>query len=263
LSDISQQSGSGRASGGEPLTESLSRRPLPDIIAERITATIANGTLKPGERLPSEPTLAKQLQVGRTSLREALRKLSTLGVIEIIRGKGTFICEPPADDPTTQYVKWSVDQGFALTELLEARIGLETTAAGLACVRATDDELEELHRLRAAHDAAHERDLNALVRTDEALHQAIMLAAHNVVLIGLYQPLVPEMVEFRRRTLNLPHAQQRSKDHQFIVEAISRRDPTAARQAIARHLWIFYQEVRAVASSNGDDPGPESVDVFI
>lgn len=240
----------------------MSRRPLPDVIAERITATIANGTLKPGERLPSEPVLAKQLNVGRTSLREALRKLSTLGVIEVVRGKGTFVREPPADDPTTQYVKWSIEDGFALTELLEARIGLETTAAGLACARASEDELADLHRLRIAHDEAHEKDLDALVHTDEALHEAIMLAAHNVVLIGLYKPFVPEMTEFRRRTLSLPRAARRSDDHRYIVEAITRRDPVAARQAVAKHLWIFYQEVRAVAAPIGDI-GPESVQAFV
>ncbi|OZM79747.1 hypothetical protein CFP66_24615 [Pseudonocardia sp. MH-G8] len=245
------------------LSEPLTRRPVPDVIAERITATIANGTLKPGERLPSEPVLAKQLNVGRTSLREALRKLSTLGIIEVVRGKGTFICEPPADDPTTQYVRWSLDEGFALTELLEARIGLETTAAGLACTRATDDELRELDRLRVAHDEAHAQNLHALVHTDEALHEAIMNASHNVVLIGLYKPLVPEMVEFRRRTLALPHSGTRSDDHRFMVEAITRRDPVAARQAVAQHLWIFYQEVRAVAAPEDDIIAPESVRAFV
>jgi GntR family transcriptional regulator, transcriptional repressor for pyruvate dehydrogenase complex len=262
LSDIGQQTGAHRGVADLGLSEPMSRRPLPDVIAERITATIANGTLKPGERLPSEPTLAKQLNVGRTSLREALRKLSTLGVIEVVRGKGTFVCEPPADDPTTQYVKWSIKEGFAFTELLEARIALETTAAGLACVRATDDELAQLYRLRVAHDDAHEQDLDALVRTDEELHEAIMLAAHNVVLIGLYKPFVHQMVEFRRRTLSLPRAAERSDDHRYIVESISRRDPVAARQAVARHLWIFYQEVRAVAAPN-DDNGLESVHTFV
>ncbi|WP_084211254.1 FadR/GntR family transcriptional regulator [Pseudonocardia acaciae] len=245
MSDISQQV-------GQDWTGSLARRPLPDVIAERITATITNGTLQPGDRLPSEPELARQLQVGRTSLREALRKLSTLGVIEIVRGKGTFVREPPADDPTTQYVKWSVSEGFALTELLEVRIALETAAAGMACMRASDDELDELRRLRSVHDAAHESDVDLLVRTDEEFHEAIVQAAHNVALTGMYKPLVPEMTEFRRRTLSLPRASQRSDDHAFIVDTICRRDPTAARQAVARHLWIFYQEVRAVASPNTD-----------
>ncbi|TKG69725.1 MULTISPECIES: FadR/GntR family transcriptional regulator [Prauserella] len=246
------------------LQESLSRRPLPDVIAERITATIANGTLTPGDRLPSEPVLAKQLQVGRTSLREALRKLATLGVIEIVRGKGTFVCEPPPEDPTTQYVQWSLDQGFALSELLEVRIGLETTAAGLACTRATDDELGELDRLRAEHDKAHDSGLDALVRTDEALHEGIVRAAHNVVLAGMYLPLVPQMTEFRRRTLSLPRAQQRSDDHRYITDAIGRRDPEAARRAVAEHLWIFYQEVRAVAAP-GEVTGTEvrSVATFV
>ncbi|MGP3991871.1 FadR/GntR family transcriptional regulator [Streptomyces sp. 3N207] len=253
MSDISQQTGS----------ENLSRRPLPDVIAERITANIANGSLKPGQQLPSEPELARQLQVGRTSLREALRKLSTLGVIEIVRGKGTFVREPPAGDPTTQYVKWGVAEGFALSELLEVRIGLETTAAGLACVRASDDELAELQRLRVAHDTAHHADVDLLVRTDEELHEAIVRAAHNAALSSMYEPLVPEMREFRQRTLSLPRAQERSKDHTYIVDAIRRRDSTAARKAVAQHLWIFYQEIRAVASPNADRDEPDSVSAFV
>jgi GntR family transcriptional repressor for pyruvate dehydrogenase complex len=261
LSDISQRP----KFEVEGLGQSLSRRPLPDVIAERITATIANGSLRPGDRLPSEPDLARQLQVGRTSLREALKKLATLGVIEVVRGKGTFVREPPADDPTTQYVKWGVEDGFALTELLEVRISLESTAAGLACARASADELAELQRLRIAHDDAHDAGLDALVRTDEELHEAIVNAAHSMALTGLYKPLVPQMSEFRRRRLSLPRAPERSDDHAFIVEAIRRRDPTAARQAVVRHLWIFYQEVRAVAVPGGDDTGepPETVECFV
>lgn len=259
MSDISQRTGPAE------LADPLSRRPLPDVIAERITATIANGSLKPGEQLPSEPELAKQLQVGRTSLREALRKLSTLGVIEVVRGKGTFVCEPPADDPTTQYVKWSVEEGFALSELLEVRIGLETTAAALACTRASDDELSELRRLCAAHDdESRNGDVDALVRTDEELHGAIVEIAHNVALASMYKALVPGMIEFRRRRLSLPRSPERSDDHAYIVDAICRRDPTAARQAVARHLWIFYEEVRAVASPNsGSGDQPQSIDTFV
>lgn len=251
------------AGTADGLTESLARRPLPDVIAERITATIANGTLTPGQQLPSEPELAKQLQVGRTSLREALRKLATLGVIEIVRGKGTFVCEPP-ENATTEYVKWGVSEGSALTEVLEARMSLEAAAAGLACARAADDEIRELRRLCEAHDNAHaDDDVDALVRTDEEFHEAIVHAGHNVALTGLYKPLVPEMAEFRRHRLSLARAQDRSDDHAYIVAAIEKRDPVAARQAVIKHLWIFYQEVRAVASPTGDGEFPETVEIFL
>ncbi|MQA10712.1 MAG: FCD domain-containing protein [Pseudonocardiaceae bacterium] len=264
MSDISQETAT--SIDNHDLSGSLARRPLPEVIAERITATIANGSLSAGDRLPSEPDLAKQLQVGRTSLREALRKLATLGVIEVVRGKGTFVCEPPVDDPTTEYVQWGVAEGFALTEVLEARMSLEATAAGLACVRASDDEARELRRLCAVHDDARNgAGLDVLVRTDEEFHEAIVHAAHNVALTGLYKPLVPEMLEFRRRRLALPRFSERSDDHAYIVEAIERRDPTAARHAVIRHLWIFYQEVRAVAAPTGDGEGepPETVDIFL
>jgi GntR family transcriptional repressor for pyruvate dehydrogenase complex len=248
------------------LTEPLARPSIPDEIAERITGLIANGTLRPGDRLPSEPELARQVQVGRTSLREALRKLATLGVIEIVRGKGTFIREAPADNPMTQLVRWSATEGFATTEVLEARISLEATAVGLACARATAEDLEELDQFCAAHDEAEEGgDRDTLVKTDEKVHDALVGAGHNPVLLRMHRSLVPELAEFRRHTVALRYSPERTgHGHATIVDAIRRHDPAAARRAVVNHLWTYYQNVCAAAetASNSDERHVEDPNTF-
>lgn len=240
---------------GRSVYERLSRRPVPDVIAERITALIAAGSLRPGDRLPSEPALAGQLGVGRSSLREAIRKLQTLGVVEAKRGTGTFVREPPEGDPTLRFLRWRAEEGFAIAEVLEARIGLEVVAAGLACLRSTADDLEVLDQRNVEHEAAHVAgDLAAVVRTDQWLHAALIRAAHNEVLEQLYAPLVGRLVEFRRRTLALAGMPERSvTDHRRVIAAIRARDPAAARQEVVRHLGTLYREVRGTDGTGGPD----------
>lgn len=238
----------------ERLTEPLNRRPIPDIIAERITGLIANGTLRPGDKLPSEPELARQVQVGRTSLREALRQLATLGVIEVVRGKGTFVREAPTDNPMTQLMRWGATEGFGTTAVLEARIGLETTAVGLACVRATAEDLEKLEQVCAAHDQAEEaRDREVLVKSDESVHDALVSAGHNAVILRMHRSLLTELREYRRHTVVLSYSPERTgHGHASIVDAIKRQDPVAARREVVQHLWTYYQDLRTAAGTASD-----------
>lgn len=171
---------------------SLSRRPLPELIAERIVAAIAAGVLAPGDRLPSEPQLAKQMSVGRGSLREALAKLQDAGVVEVIRGRGAFVREPPTDDSRMRFALWSRAESARVTQLLEARVGLESTAAGLACERADPADLTSLAAACADHEEAHRTgDLAAMVVTDEEFHRRLVACAHNDVVADLYRTLTP------------------------------------------------------------------------
>ncbi len=241
---------------GSPVRyEPLSRRPVPDVIAERLTMKIDAGSLRPGDRLPSEPELARRFGVGRSSVREAVRKLHTLGVVEVVNGRGTFVRTPPEDDPTLRFLRWSAKEGFAVAEVLEARIGLEVTAAGFACLRATEKEVATLLRLSTQHTAAHTGgDLAELVETDQHFHEALIAAAHNDVLQQLYDPLVSTLAEFRRRTLSLAGAPERSgHDHGSIVAAIQRGDGAAARRAVVRHLGTLYEEILGARSGTEPD----------
>ena len=233
----------------EPFAQSLSRRPLPDVIAERITSAIVNRTLKPGDRLPSEPELARQMGVGRTSLREAIGKLQSMGAVEVVRGRGTYIRQPPKDHPKLQFSYWSTREGIAVAELLEMRIGLEMTAASLACIRASAGDLANFKQKCVDHEEAHFKgDLELMVHTDEAVHAALLQCSHNAAISQVCESLVPSFEEFRRRTLSLEGVERRStQDHFEIYDAVADRDASAARRAVVSHLWALYCDVMSAA----------------
>lgn len=207
-----------------------------DVIAERLSAAIRDGKLKPGDRLPTEAELAREFQVGRTSVREGLQKLRAHGLIETRKGLGAFVV-----DPLAEFARWTAGDPATIEELAEARVALETLASALAAMRASDEEIAELERLNAAHAAAD--GVDALVSTDHAFHAAVMGAARNRFVAGAYGAL--ELDDFRAKTLALPWAADRSaQGHAAIVEAIAARDPVAARAAMADHLYALYAEIR-------------------
>jgi GntR family transcriptional repressor for pyruvate dehydrogenase complex len=230
-------------------TIDIAQRRLPELIAEQIAGLIRETPLQPGERLPPETSLARQLGVGRTSVREALQKLQTLGLIEVVRGRGVFVSEPTIDDGHQAFARWSVERLFAIEDLLETRMTLEASAAALACGRASADEIETLEALNLDHlAAARSGDLREIVASDEKFHESLIAASHNKLLAQLYGMLVAELTDFRRKTLGRPDVPRRSAvQHAAIVAAIRNRDHRAARRATIDHLWVLYEEVSAAA----------------
>jgi GntR family transcriptional repressor for pyruvate dehydrogenase complex len=223
-----------------------------DQIAERLTGAIRDGTLKPGDRLPTEAELARDFQVGRTSIREALQKLRALGLVESRKGLGAFVTEPAAtDDPLADFARWTASDPAAIEQLVEARVALETLAAALAAIRATDREVDELERLHVAHANAAD-DTAALVSTDQAFHLALIRAARNRFVQRAYEVLIAELTDFRRKTLALPWAGERSvRGHAAILRAVRGHEPALARDAMAEHLWVLYSEIEESAAAEG------------
>ncbi len=247
--------------GADPeLLEPVTSPRLSDLIAERITQAIKDGSLKPGDRLPTEHALARQLGVGRTSVREGMQKLRTLGVVEVRKGLGAYVAEGDGDDQSLpSFVRWAATNVMAIEELVEARIALEALAAALAAERATPEELAEIDRLEQAHaEAAHTdvRDTDRLVRSDEAFHDAIMAAARNHFVTRMYGLLISELTAFRRHTLALPWAPDRSAEgHAAICAALRAGDAPLAREAMIDHLWVLYGEIRdSAVAADGELP---------
>jgi GntR family transcriptional regulator, transcriptional repressor for pyruvate dehydrogenase complex len=231
----------------------LSRRPVTEVITEVITERIRSGSLQPGDKLPAEPELARQLQVGRGSVREAIRTLHTLGVLQVVRGRGTFVAEPMHQSHSEQFVGLSSVGGADLAQVLELRIALETAAVSLACVRATEDDLAEMQRRVADHEAAAERgDVHAEHRTDEDFHDSLLQAAHNPNLHSMYRMIVPQMSDFRLETLKLERSSQRFvPGHRDILNGIIARSPRESGNAVARHIAGLYKELRAAVEESG------------
>jgi GntR family transcriptional repressor for pyruvate dehydrogenase complex len=226
------------------------------VITEMITERIRSGELRPGDKLPAEPELARQFQVGRGSVREAIRTLHTLGVLQVVRGRGTFVAEPMSQPHSDQFVGLSSASGPELAEILEVRIGLESAAVSLACVRATKDDLAEMRKRVAEHEAAAERgDVHAECRTDEDFHDSLLRAAHNQNLHAMYRMIVPQMSDFRLETLKLERSSQRFvPGHRDIVNGIVARSPQESRNAVARHIAALYRELRTAVEESGSSP---------
>lgn len=228
-----------------------------DAIADRLVQAIRDGELKPGDRLPTEQELANDFQVGRTSVREGLQKLRAYGLIESRKGLGAFVAQPQPPDPLADFARWTAANPRAIEELVEARFALEALAAALAALRAGPEDLEALERHHLEHIAAGKRrDLAAIVGADEDFHAAIMTAGRNQFLQHMYQLLIVELTDFRRKTLALPWATTRSaKGHAAILEAIRGGDAAAARRAMIDHLFVLYAEVYESAPTASDHDG--------
>ena len=172
---------------GSPVWRPVSTPRLSDVIVEQIADAVRNGSLKPGDKLPTEATLGRELGVGRTTVREGLQKLQAYGIVEVKKGLGAYISQPRADDPIEAFSKWSSANAMEIEDLVEARIALEVLSAGLAALRGSDEEFVALRHLASDHAAAGRRnDIAGLVQTDESFHETIFHASGNGVLQRIY-----------------------------------------------------------------------------
>ena len=205
-------------------------------IVRQVKQMITEGRLKSGDQLPPERDLAEKFVVSRTSVREALRALESLGLIEIRPGEGTFVREVSIDALVEPLALLLTSHREAIVELFEARRLLEPALAALAAARATRDEIQEMERILEEQAKEIAEGRTGLVQ-DAAFHGAIGAAAHNRAITRLAHAIMDLLTQSREESLNTPGRPQRShQDHRRILEAIRARDAHAAQQAMLEHL---------------------------
>jgi GntR family transcriptional repressor for pyruvate dehydrogenase complex len=250
------------SSSSEPNTAAPSygvfaREQLPERIAQRLLSLISERQLRPGDRLPAERELAAAMQVSRPSLREALRALAMVNIVEIRQGSGTYISslKPELLVEHLDFVFALDDSTF--TELLEARQMLEPSIAGAAAVHATQ---EDLARLRACIEraAAAVDDVDAFLEADLELHAIITAAAHNQIMARFMASLTRLGMASRSRTVALPGVRARSlHEHQMLVDALLRRDASAASAIMQEHLQHIHATLVESTAHEGAEIKPE------
>ena len=205
-------------------------------IVRQVKAMIAEGRLKGGDRLPPERDLAEKFVVSRTSVREALRALESLGLVEIRPGEGTFIRQMSVEALVEPLALVMLSQREATGELFEARRLLEPALAALAAARATPEEIQEMDRIleEQAREVAAGRTGLA---QDAQFHAAIGAASHNRAITRIAYAIMDLLAQSREESLNTPGRPTRSHDsHRRVLAAIRGRDAEGARLAMLEHL---------------------------
>lgn len=216
------------------------RPSLSEQLAKELLDEIVAGVFLPGDPLPTELQLAERAGVSRLTVREAIGWLRQKSVIEIRRGRGTFVLPREAWSPLDPSVlEARAGHGDGLTSmeyLLEARRLVEVGVAELAAARRDE---EDLHRLEAALSRMRQagQDVDAFVEGDLAFHDALMRAAGNPVIAALFTPVRDLLEQSRRATSKRsPDREGAIAAHGDILEAVSRKDPGLARAAMSDHL---------------------------
>ena len=203
---------------------------------DRIRSLVLSGQLKPGDSLPPERTLASQLGVSRSSLREAIRALTIMNVLETHHGSGTFVTSM---DPSllVEPIEFMFDTpGSTMLHLFETRQVIEANAARLAALRITDAELDNIDRMLGEAEL-HQDDPMAFLARDFDIHDAIIQASKNPIFIKIASSIARLSRESRKRTTFLPTVRSHAhEDHKILATHLRAHDPQAAQEAMERHL---------------------------
>jgi GntR family transcriptional regulator, transcriptional repressor for pyruvate dehydrogenase complex len=219
-----------------------------DRAIERIQEQIRTGSLRPGSRLPPENELAAQLGVGRSSIREAVKALELIRVLDVRHGDGTYVTslQPHL---LLEGVGFAVDlvQDDAILEVVEVRRLFEPVATGLAATRIDDAALERLGEYVEAMQEAGD-DQERLVHCDHAFHSTVFEATGNRTLTSVLEGLSSRTFRARvwRGVIEGDASQQTIREHRAIHQALEAHDSTLAQAAALMHVTTSERWLRGV-----------------
>jgi GntR family transcriptional repressor for pyruvate dehydrogenase complex len=227
----------------------VSRENLSDAIVQQIVHLISTNALKPGDRLPPERILCKTLGVGRTSVREALKPLLTMGILEGRGSAGTFVAQDG------QFLEKTLEWGLKFNpkqveDIIETRMMLETHSAYWAANRASPGDLSDMKQsmddMRSSIN-----DVEAFRDADVKFHVQIAQATQNSMLIGLVNMMRQFFLTWIQERLSASPindtelAEISLSEHQAILDKILERDGDGARDAMAAHIGTASTDLRA------------------
>jgi len=226
---------------------------LADDVVEQVRLLVEERGIRPGDRLPPERELAEQLGVARASIREGLRTLELMGMIEIRPGRGSFLKGDVASPLDSLISSWfSVHRG-RLREVIELREAVETQAARLAAVRAAAEDIRAMEQailsMRLAIEA---NDVERYVAGDASFHDAIAHASGNPLLRRALTSIAGEIYWYRLavgRLLGRTHLEKSLSDHEAIARAVKTRDALAAWHAMRQHIVDAARDPRVLGDA--------------
>ena len=215
--------------------EAIRRNKVYEEVAKQIERLILT-KLHPGDKLPAERELAEMFGVSRSSIRDAIRSLELVGLVEPRQGAGTVVCEVTADTLINPLASLLKHQQQLVGELLDFRLMIEPPLAARAATHASPEEIDEMEEIlhRQGEKLAKEE---LAVEEDSEFHYAIAMASGNTVVLRVLDLLMDLLRDTRERSLQLQGRPQKSLGgHRRILGAIKRHDGEAAKAAMRRHI---------------------------
>ncbi|MEY7999963.1 FadR/GntR family transcriptional regulator [Clostridium sp. Mt-5] len=208
-------------------------------VIEQIENMIVDGTLKKGDKLPSERELVEHLQVSRTSIREALRALQVMGLIESRQGEGNFIRQSFEESLFEPLSVMFMLQGGNPEEIMDVRRLIEIETASMAAGKINEDQLKSLKKLSDAFKTSRNEQDN--VKFDKQFHYEIAQAAGNFLIINILNAMSSLMDAFLKDArskilVNKENVEVLAKQHMGIYEALRNHDVKRASDEMKKHL---------------------------
>jgi GntR family transcriptional repressor for pyruvate dehydrogenase complex len=224
-------------------------------IIGQIRDLITSGRLKIGDRLPAERELAETLQVGRSTVREAIRAMESLGVLEARPGEGTFLVSNPAEHQSDAITANAFRSWDNQRKLFEVRMVIEPDLAALAARRASFEQIMKMRDILQEQEAQLKQG-DSGIKADTAFHFALAEAAGNDVLVRIMESLMDLLVETREASLQPTGRTMRSmRQHRAILRAIESRDPLAAEKRMREHITEMEQLVFTAQGQASESAG--------
>ena len=205
-------------------------------IADDLAEMITNGRYRPGDKLPSEPELAAELNVSRTTLREALRILTTRGLVEVRRGIGTFVTQSRSIHADYDVLKIQ-DTNVNVKDLYEMRLMFEPQAAYYACLRASDDELNTIFRYGELNERMIRHQDPQWDETEQKFHNSVASATHNpfiTALLPVFNRAIHHGIILASQSPQV--AEMTLHDHRVLMQYLKDRNPEGAKTAMYLHI---------------------------
>lgn len=209
-----------------------------DAVVEELKRYFLSDEVRVGDKLPTEKMLCQTYQVGRSTVREAIRTLQVMGFVEIRPGRGAFLAAKRLGNVDSKMAAWIIENRPNLVDIVRIRIALEGLALQFAIEKASVEELEAIDRTRLVFEQAlKNHDFGALAALDEEFHQSIVAASHCELLATLSNVSAMAFRDWRDRSFKVrKHAANAIMPHQKIAAAILARDVELAQLQMRRHL---------------------------
>ena len=229
--------------------ETIKKTNLSEAVAQRLLTLISNGELKAGDKLPAEPELCTMLGVSRTAVREGVKALAGMKVLNVLPGRGTFVNESPGIMVHDDALKIAFDRE-TINSLYEARYALDVGIARFVALNANEEDIKALQiAIRKMEKAlgSHPIDLQSAADSDEEFHLAFCRASHNKILENIGQSIITHAgirIWKQIKVKGTPKFGKAAlKGLKGILKEVESRDVRMVMDAVQKHLEVVFEGI--------------------